>query len=179
MTKRKPISKKLRFEVFKRDLFTCQYCGSKPPKSILEIDHIKPVSKGGNNAEDNLITSCFDCNRGKGANSLSISIKSIEEKLLTQKEKEEQMRAFEKMLSQKKALPTRRKNQLDEIFHDRTGYYFSDSFSTSVIEFLKKLPKEEVFNALDLALSRVSDPGSSLKYFCGICWAKIRERNYG
>ena len=38
---REPISKKLRFEVFKRDSFTCQYCGSKAPdadpESIINV----------------------------------------------------------------------------------------------------------------------------------------------
>jgi hypothetical protein len=63
---RKQITKKARFEVFKRDNFTCMYCGRKAPEIILEIDHIKPVSKGGSNEIINLITSCFDCNRGKG-----------------------------------------------------------------------------------------------------------------
>lgn len=47
--KRKSISKKLRFEVFKRDKFTCQYCGRKAPDVVLQIDHISPVSKGGKN----------------------------------------------------------------------------------------------------------------------------------
>lgn len=47
MTKRKAISKKIRFEVFKRDSFTCQYCGEKAPDVILHVDHIDPVAKGG------------------------------------------------------------------------------------------------------------------------------------
>ena len=41
------ISKKLRFEVFKRDGFQCQYCGKTPPAITLEIDHINPKSKRG------------------------------------------------------------------------------------------------------------------------------------
>lgn len=44
---REAISKKLRFEVFKRDSFTCQYCGGKAPEIILQCDHIKPVVEGG------------------------------------------------------------------------------------------------------------------------------------
>lgn len=51
MEKRKAISQTLRFEVFKRDLFTCQYCGKRAPDVVLEVDHIKPVSKGGSNAK--------------------------------------------------------------------------------------------------------------------------------
>ena len=70
-TKRKGVSKKLRFEVFKRDNFTCQYCGNKAPDVILEVDHITPVSKGGKNNILNLITSCRDCNRGKSKNLLT------------------------------------------------------------------------------------------------------------
>ena len=65
MAQRKPLSKTTLFEVFKRDSFTCQYCGSKAPDVILEIDHINPVSKGGDNEMMNLLTSCFTCNRGK------------------------------------------------------------------------------------------------------------------
>jgi 5-methylcytosine-specific restriction endonuclease McrA len=37
------ISKKLRFEVFKRDNFTCQYCGRETPEVILEADHVIPA----------------------------------------------------------------------------------------------------------------------------------------
>ena len=62
---RKSISKKLRFEVYKRDSFTCQYCGRKAPDVALNVDHVVPVSKGGTNDILNLITSCFDCNNGK------------------------------------------------------------------------------------------------------------------
>lgn len=65
MTERKSITKKTRFEVFKRDSFTCQYCGSKAPDVILEVDHINPKSKGGKDDLLNLITACFNCNRGK------------------------------------------------------------------------------------------------------------------
>ncbi len=68
--KRKGLSKKLRFEVFKRDGFTCQYCGRSAPDVILEVDHIKSVKNGGDNDIMNLITSCFDCNRGKGKRKL-------------------------------------------------------------------------------------------------------------
>ncbi len=55
----------LRFEVLKRDKFICQYCGKTPPEVKLEIDHRIPESKGGETTTDNLITACFECNRGK------------------------------------------------------------------------------------------------------------------
>jgi hypothetical protein len=61
------ISKRIRFEIFKRDGFACRYCGSHPPDVLLEVDHLHPISAGGSNDEMNLITSCMDCNRGKSA----------------------------------------------------------------------------------------------------------------
>jgi len=70
---RKSLSKKIRFEVFKRDMFKCQYCGRSPIKDqdvVLEVDHIVPVAEGGSNDMLNLVTSCWDCNRGKGVRKL-------------------------------------------------------------------------------------------------------------
>jgi len=67
MSERKPLGKKLRFEVFKRDKFTCQYCGSKAPDVVLHVDHLHPVAQGGANDVLNLVTACEGCNSGKGA----------------------------------------------------------------------------------------------------------------
>jgi hypothetical protein len=62
----KIIRNKLRFEILKRDNFTCQYCGGTPRMGyILQIDHIIPLSKGGLTEKENLITSCWVCNSGK------------------------------------------------------------------------------------------------------------------
>lgn len=60
---------KLRYSVLSRDGFRCQYCGRSPQGDgvKLVVDHIIPVSKGGTNEENNLITACTDCNRGKGS----------------------------------------------------------------------------------------------------------------
>jgi hypothetical protein len=64
------LSKKIRFEVFKRDDFKCQYCGKCAPDVILEVDHIRPKAEGGKNDIVNLITSCKECNIGKGKRKL-------------------------------------------------------------------------------------------------------------
>lgn len=56
---------KLRFNVLKRDNFTCQYCGRSAPNVSLVVDHIFPFSKGGKNTIENLRTACSDCNFGK------------------------------------------------------------------------------------------------------------------
>lgn len=60
-------------EVFKRDNYTCQYCGQVGGK--LEADHIIPFSKGGSDEMSNLITSCRKCNRQKKDKSANEFIK--------------------------------------------------------------------------------------------------------
>jgi len=71
MAERKSLSKTTRFEVFKRDSFRCQYCGRAAPDVTLHVDHIDPVANGGDNDLLNLVTSCVECNAGKGARLLS------------------------------------------------------------------------------------------------------------
>ena len=91
--KRKSIGNKLRFEVFKRDSFTCKWCGKSSPDVVLNIDHIEPVSKGGTNEILNLVTSCFECNSGKSNRLLSddtVVVKQKEQMDLVQ-EKRNQM----------------------------------------------------------------------------------------
>ena len=65
-----PVSKSLRFEVLRRDQFTCRYCGSKAPDVQLHVDHVVPAALGGPDAPENLVTACVDCNAGKANRSL-------------------------------------------------------------------------------------------------------------
>ena len=65
------ISVTQRFAIFKRDSYHCCICGATAEDgSRLEVDHKVPVARGGTNAEDNLWTLCFACNRGKGTDDL-------------------------------------------------------------------------------------------------------------
>lgn len=64
---RTPLPQSIRFNVLRRDNFTCRYCGRSSPDVVLHVDHKQPVSRGGDNNEENLVTACGDCNGGKGA----------------------------------------------------------------------------------------------------------------
>ena len=67
---RSPVAQKDILKIFKRDYYTCSLCGASPandPHVVLEVDHKKPVSKGGTNNISNLWTLCKDCNRSKSA----------------------------------------------------------------------------------------------------------------
>ena len=59
-----------RRNIFKRDNWTCQYCGVRRKNSkLLTIDHVYPRSKGGGTQWTNLVTACPTCN-GKKSNKL-------------------------------------------------------------------------------------------------------------
>ena len=60
------VSNKMRFAIYKRDKYRCQICGRSDAFDWLEIDHIKPIAKGGKTTYDNLQTLCQSCNKEKG-----------------------------------------------------------------------------------------------------------------
>lgn len=171
------IGNKLRFDVFKRDSFTCQYCGSFPPSVVLEVDHIQPKSKGGKDDLNNLITSCFECNRGKRnylldqvPNTLITNIEQI-------KEKEKQYSEYRKLL---KKIEKRINKEVDSVEWAFQIKYPDLSFTevfrkNTVKKFIDKLGVDVVRDAMFSAVDKCNDETNTTKYFCGICWNKIRE----
>jgi len=173
-SKRKQISKKTRFEVFKRDSFLCQYCGNHPPLVTLEVDHINPIANGGDNSIDNLVTSCFDCNRGKSDNLLSSVPKSLEEKADEIVEKEFQLEGY-------RAVIKMRQERIDEDMWQVADALIPNSSSdgmrrdwlSSIKKFNEMLPLHEVIDAAEIAFLRMPR-SKAFPYFCGICWRKVR-----
>lgn len=178
--KRKAISAKTRFEIFKRDLFACQYCGSHPPTVILEVDHIVPVAEGGKNNPENLVTACWNCNRGKGARSLTDVPISLRDKAMEVAEREAQLRGYNDVME------GRRQRLDDDVW--RVGSVFMERFGEdrmyranlqSIKHFVEKLGLHECLDAMERATAKVNYQSGCFKYFCGICWAKIREAENG
>jgi len=178
MTVRK-ITKKIRFEVFKRDGFQCVYCGKTPPEVILEVDHIEPVSKGGTDDLNNLVTACFDCNRGKGKIRLERIPSKLSENLEVLKIEHEQIKEFNKYvrLLEKQRLRSIRKVE-NVLANTYEGYAFSTIFiNVSMKRFCETLNLLELVDAMTIACFKCDDnPQDTIKYFCGICWTKIRAK---
>ena len=55
-----------RHKVFERDDYKCHYCDKQLTRFTATLDHIQPVSKGGDNSYDNLTTACLHCNSRRG-----------------------------------------------------------------------------------------------------------------
>lgn len=61
------VSKRLRFEVLRRDNHACRYCGAGAPEVKLTVDHVIPTALGGGDDPENLVTACAGCNSGKSS----------------------------------------------------------------------------------------------------------------
>jgi len=180
MKKRTALTKKVRFEIFKRDGFVCQYCGATPPFVILQVDHINPVKNGGDNDSDNLITSCQPCNIGKGANLLNVVPVSLKQKASDIKEKEEQILGYNEIL-------TKSRDRINNDTWDVCNTYLRSHCQpentickkkfASVKMFVEKCGLHECLDAVDIAdLKGFSRPDQTFKYFCGVMWGKIRAK---
>lgn len=173
---RRDISTRLRFTVFKRDAFTCQYCGRRPPDVTLECDHIVPVSMGGANDIHNLVTACFDCNRGKGAEPLEIVPQSLEERAAEMAEREAQMRAYAALMQEARDRLESETWEVLALLHPGKNSVPKEHH-LSVKRFVEKLGLHDTLEAAETALrARIYGSGRLFKYFCGVCWNKIRER---
>ena len=184
------ISIKLRFEVFNRDGFTCQYCGRKTPEVILELDHVIPVSKGGTNDFDNLITSCFECNRGKGQSLLDTILKDkdIHDETMLLAEKELQLAEYNYL---KNKIRIRENKEIEELnnyfiakFPDNERNYAAGEFPNTIIrQCLKIMSYIDIFELIDIAVDITSRDTkgdyhtvAAAKYLTAILRNRLREK---
>ena len=177
------ISKKLRFEVFKRDLFTCQYCGRRPPEVMLEADHVVAKAEGGPDTIENLTTSCFECNRGKGANALGEVAPALGEA--------ERLEALQEMLERKRgiheqiAVAAGMREAEDAAIHAVKDYWVSATGGEEGFDwesgrrFLSRgLTVDDMRRAAAATRAKsIYKARDAWKYFCAICWAWIKERS--
>jgi hypothetical protein len=156
MTQRKTILKSIRFEVFKRDSFTCQYCGGKSPEKILHVDHIKPVADGGENDILNLITSCADCNLGKSDTPLS-DRSAINKQRDQLEELNERRLQLEMMLEWREGLYRLEADHLAAIQFEfaKYGPFKANETGERLIRgWLKKYTLSEIFKAIETSFTQ-------------------------
>lgn len=169
--KRKSLSNKIRFEVFKRDSFTCQYCGRKSPDVILNVDHIKPVNDGGTNDLLNLITSCFDCNNGKRAIPLDkqdeLDKQRNELELLS--ERRNQIDMMFKWKNELMNIKDYEVQKVNEYLSTNYGFSLSEHGIENMKKYLKKYGLSEVLTVIDIAIDQYKDNEIAINSIGKIC----------
>lgn len=182
----------LRFEAFKRDRFQCGYCGRTPPDVLLEVDHVVPKSAGGEDVLENLLTACWDCNRGKGAKQLEEGRPpAVDEVAVAQmRERVEQAKAYMAAAAEYEEVVYAQLEILWQTWCDtfgggvRDGRYTCDTYfpyETSFRRLLKELPLADLLDAIRITGRRFGPrPGSTCsRYFFGVVNRMLAERRGG
>ena len=177
------ISKRLRYEVFRRDNHACRYCGAAAPDAKLTIDHVVPVTLGGTDDPANLVTACADCNAGKSGSSPDAPIVAdLSADALRWGQAMRQAADF--LLAE-----YREREDLHARFRDHwQGWCYGPSYNKqtfplpagwekSVDGFLSaSLPMEILLECVDKAMAASHvDPSATFRYTCGIAWRKVAE----
>lgn len=159
MAKRKAIPQSTRFEVFKRDSFRCQYCGRSAPDVVLNLDHVVPVSKGGDNDIMNLVTSCVECNGGKGAVMLDDnSVIEKQKKMLAElQEKQTQLQMMIERRNGLRGMDDQKLAMFNAELTAKMGCALNDLGAREFRMQLKKYSIIELLDALDTSINQYYD----------------------
>lgn len=168
------VSKRLRYEILRRDNFACRYCGATAPSAKLTIDHVIAVALGGSDDASNLVTACADCNSGKSATPVEAPL--VED-------------VAQDALRWARAMDVAAREVLADFHHRQRCYDLFDElwmsygeievprpadWRSSIDQFLAaRVPREVVEEAVDIAMrSHVTAP-RVWRYFCGVVWRKV------
>jgi HNH endonuclease len=152
-TKRKTLSKKTRFEVFKRDSFKCQYCGASSPEAVLVVDHIDPISKDGADEMFNYITSCQPCNAGKSDRKLD-----DQSTLARQKAQLDELNArreqLEMLMNWRSGIKDIKETQADVLCEAwksaAPGYVLNETGKKTLRGYMRKFSMEQILDAFEV-----------------------------
>lgn len=174
----------VRFDVFKRDDFACVYCGRRPPAVTLEVDHLIPRAEGGDDDYENLVTSCWDCNRGKGATPLDVpppNIPDLEQQAELIREREKQLRAYNAAQQERRERREQGFNETWNYWFDLWGYVelprYYLPWEGALRKYLDLLGVSEVKEAMDISYARFHGrlTTNAVRYFIGVCKRKVAD----
>lgn len=172
-SKRKAISKGVRFSIFSRDQYQCRYCGRQSDVVELVIDHVIPVAQGGTNDVENLLTACRDCNAGKAAKTPTQSAPNETDRLRLSQEMREQESAAEAVSRAAHARKMVRQEMVN-VWCDIRGTTEADSQTISVItRYAELYGAERVINWIEIADQRLSGKAD---YKLGMYISGIRRK---
>lgn len=175
---RRSLGKKVRFEVFARDGFSCRYCGRQSDSVKLVVDHIVPVCQGGTNDQDNLVTSCVDCNAGKGGKTISQSVISEEHRLAMSQDLQDQIHAARLAVEAAKLSNVLREEIAKYYCNSRRKRWIDPRTLSVLVSYAKSRGPEAVFRWIDIAVGGLDSDKSDQdfgKYISGI--KRIEERD--
>lgn len=177
---RKPISRRLRFEILRRDGHQCRYCGAGADEAKLTVDHVIPVALGGTNDPSNLVAACKDCNAGKTSTSPDEHVVAdADDRAVAW------ARALELAAERRRADIHQAQAVVDAF--DTAWCSWTDGYSqavdrdprwrTSIDTFVAAgLNLDDLVHFVDVAMRSKASHNSKWRYFCGCCWKEVNRR---
>lgn len=170
------VTKRIRYEILKRDNYTCRYCGAKAPDVPLTVDHVLPQALGGSDKADNLVTACRDCNAGKtSSNPDDAVVAEVNEKAMA-------WTAALKRAMEDMAVETKERRKVTKWFSTEWHHRYTSSMGelpndwrTTIGEFVKMgVHIDLIDEAIDITCEKGLSDSKNFRYFAGICWNHVR-----
>ncbi|AMU20847.1 HNH endonuclease [Mycobacteroides abscessus] len=174
------VTKRLRYEVLRRDNYSCRYCGRSAQEVKLTVDHVVPVALGGGDEASNLVAACADCNNGKS--SVPVDAPLVADVAADALRWSRAMQQVADYRVKQFAQDQETLKRFAEMWNTWTYGYDNkpvpapDGFD-SVLTFLANgLTHEEIGELVKVAMqAKHIRAEATWKYFCGCCWKRIRE----
>jgi hypothetical protein len=179
------VSKRLRYEILRRDGHACRYCGATAPDATLTVDHVTPTALGGGDEPENLVTACADCNSGKAASNpdapivAGVTDDAIRWSAAMRRAAELQGAARDAAGAYAALFLTEwRAHYVEECREDEAAMDLPADWRDSLQRFHQaQLEGDVISRAITTTMAHETLPNSKLfRYFCGVCWRVIDER---
>lgn len=175
------VTKRVRYEVLRRDNNTCRYCGGRVPDVVLTVDHVVPTALGGSDDPSNLVAACKDCNAGKSSSSPDASAVAQVNDDAVRWAAAMQAAAERYRLSRKQA------DALHTYVYDEWESYsksyrrgraeLPDDFENTVDSWVRAgAPVELIEEAIAVAMrNKLVDTWNVWRYACGVVWTRLAQ----
>ncbi|MGW3298436.1 HNH endonuclease [Streptomyces rubiginosohelvolus] len=177
------VSKRLRYEILRRDNHTCRYCGATAPNAPLRVDHVTPVALGGTDTPGNLVTSCEPCNSGKSSATVDsavvdgVSDDAIRWAEAMKKAAAELSEQNQPKLDYRNAFESEWNSWTYPSAGKRLNHELPADWKTSLDRFRQAgLPVEVWPDIIERAMVNKTVKADNLfRYCCGIAWRMVNE----
>lgn len=179
------VSKRLRYEILRRDNHACRYCGATAPEVKLTVDHVLPTALGGDNDPTNLVTACAGCNSGKTSSSPDAALVADVSQDAIRWARAREIAARQMMIDGMDLSITA--DQCLDYWKDAWKSYLgwvpetpADAVYSMETWLSRGLPSRDLCHLADKVVARYRSTRtlSSYKvwvYYAGCCWTRLRE----
>lgn len=174
------VSKRLRFEILRRDNHTCRYCGAAAPDVKLVVDHVVPEALGGQSVPENLVTSCEPCNSGKSSVPPDAAVVAdVQQDQIRWARAMDEARRIRATLVEAREAYAAYFEALWSRWHTGSGQWakpvpLEDGWRATIDRFFEyDVHPDDIKYAVQSAMTRRTS--NTFRYFCGVVWGIIRD----